>query len=146
MKFLFTCDFILPRLNPLRGTKLGFFLSPFPIPISWFRILGEAFRNDHVTARSTALRSATEKNEIGCYVTVPCLSKMTQRSSTAEWPNFEWVHQIDYEGTHTEQIFTFKVMLCINSCISYCKLVGIINLDVNYCTSQFKKWIFMGGI
>ena len=39
--------------------------SPFLISTSWFLILAEAFRNDHVAACSTAFRSATEKNEMG---------------------------------------------------------------------------------
>ena len=28
---------------------------------------------------------------------------------------FQWRHQISYDGTHTEQIFTFKVKLFSNS-------------------------------
>ena len=55
--------------------KFGFFLSLFLISISWFFTLAEAFRNDHVAACSTALRSATDKNELAGYVTVPFLSK-----------------------------------------------------------------------
>ena len=55
---------------------------------SRFLILGEAFRNDHVAAGSFSLRSATEKNKMGGYVTVPCSFKMTQRSSTADWFKF----------------------------------------------------------
>ena len=68
------------------GNKTRLFPSPFLISTSWFFILAEEFRKDHVAACSTALRSATKKNEIGGYVTVPCWSKMTQRSSTADWP------------------------------------------------------------
>ena len=56
--------------------------SPFLISTNRFLILAEAFWNDHVAACSTALRSATEKNETGSYV--PCSSKMAQRSSTAD--------------------------------------------------------------
>ena len=68
----------------------GIEARPFPSPFltSWFRILAEAFRNDHVAVFSTALRSATEKNEMGGYVAVPCSSKMTQRISTANWIKF----------------------------------------------------------
>ena len=62
--------------------------SPFLISTSRFLILAEAFRNDFVAACSTALCSATEKNEMGGYVTVPGSSKMTQCSSTADWPKF----------------------------------------------------------
>ena len=64
------------------------FPSPLLISTSWFVILTEAFRNDYVAACSTALRSATEENELGGYVTVPCASKTTQRSSTADGLNF----------------------------------------------------------
>ena len=67
------------------GKIITFFLSPFFISTSWFLILPEALRNDHVAVCSTALRSDTEKNEIGGYVTVPSSSKLTQRSSTADW-------------------------------------------------------------
>ena len=64
------------------------FPSPFFISSSWFLNLAEAFRGHYVAACSTALRSATGKNEVGGYVTVPCSSKMTQRSSTADWLKF----------------------------------------------------------
>ena len=60
--------------------KTRFFYSPFLISTSWFLILAEAFRNDYVATCSTALRSATEKNEMGGYVTVLCSSNLTQRS------------------------------------------------------------------
>ena len=59
------------------GNKTGLILSPFLMSTIWFCILTEAFRSDHVVACSTAFRSATEKNEMGGYVTVPCSSKMT---------------------------------------------------------------------
>ena len=65
-----------------------FFPSPFLIFTSLFLILAKVFRNDHVAACSTALRSGTKKNEMGGYVTVPCSSNMTQRSSTAGWLKF----------------------------------------------------------
>ena len=105
------------------GNRTRLFRSPFLISTSWFLILAEAFQNDHVAACSTALCSATEKNEMGGYVTVPCSCKMTQRSSSTDWLEFWWHHQIGYDGTHTEQMFTFKVTLCNNSCNSYCKLL-----------------------
>ena len=79
---MFTCVCRLHQLNPPLGTKLSFFL------VHWLLILAEAFRNDHVVACNTALRSPTEKIEMGGYVTVPCSSKMTQRSSTADWLKF----------------------------------------------------------
>ena len=78
----------LALIKSTAGNKTRLFPSPFLISTSWFLILAEAFRNDHVAAFSTALRSATEKNEFGGYVTVPFSSKMTQRSSTADWPKF----------------------------------------------------------
>ena len=60
---------------------------PFPCPLlictSRFLILAKSFRNDHVVACGTTLRSATEKNEMGGNVTIPCLAKVTQRGSTA---------------------------------------------------------------
>ena len=86
---MFTCVFILHQLNPLLGKKLGFFSSPFPISISRFLILAKTFRNDLVAACSTAPRSATEKIEMGVYLTVLCLSKMTQRNNTADWLKFQ---------------------------------------------------------
>ena len=64
------------------------FPSPFHVFTSSRLTLAGAFRSDHVAACSTALRSATEENESGGYVTVPCSSKMTQRSSTADWLKF----------------------------------------------------------
>ena len=57
----------------------------FPRP---FLILAKALPNNHVAACSTALRSSTEKNEMGGYVTVPFLSKTTQRNSTDHWLKF----------------------------------------------------------
>ena len=80
---MFTCVYILHRLNPLPGIKLDFGPSPFLIFTSQFLILAERFRNDHVAACSTALHSATEKNEMGGYATVRCSFKNKQRSSTA---------------------------------------------------------------
>ena len=65
------------------GNKTRIFPSRFLISTSWFFIMADAFRNDHVAACSTVPLSATEKNEMGGYLTVPCSSKMTQRNSTA---------------------------------------------------------------
>ena len=59
------------------GNKTRFFASPSLFSAGRFCILAEVFRNYHVVACSTALRSATEKNKMGGYVTVPCLSEMT---------------------------------------------------------------------
>ena len=70
------------------GNKARPFPSPFLISTSLFLILTELFRNDHVDACSTALRSATEKVEMGGYVTVPCSSKKAQRISMTDWPKF----------------------------------------------------------
>ena len=70
------------------ANKTRLFPFPFLVATSRFLILAKALRNDFVAACSTALRSATEKNETGGYVTVPRSSKMTQRSSTWDWPKF----------------------------------------------------------
>ena len=78
----------LQMIKSTAGNKTRLFLSPFFISTSWLLILAKAFRNDQIAVFSTPLRGATEKNEMGGYVTVPCSSKMTQRSSTADWLNF----------------------------------------------------------
>ena len=70
------------------GNKTWFFPSPFPVSTSSRLTLAGAFRNDHVAAFSTSLRSATEENESGGYVTVLCPSKVTHLSSTADWLKF----------------------------------------------------------
>ena len=77
--------------------------------------LAGAFPGDYVAACSTAFRSATEENDSGGYVDISCPSKVEQICSTAEWLKFLWRHQISYDGTHTEQILTFKVKLCSDS-------------------------------
>ena len=64
------------------------FPSPLHICTSSRLTLAEAFRNDHIAACSTALRSATGENESGDYITVRCPSKVTQHSSTADWLKF----------------------------------------------------------
>ena len=84
---MFACGCILHRLNVLLGTKLGFF-SPFHVSTSSRLTLAEGFRSNYVAACSTALRNATEENESGGYVTVPCPFKMKPRSSTADWLKF----------------------------------------------------------
>ena len=70
------------------GNKTRLFPSPFHVSTSSRLTLAGAFRNDYVAACSTALRSATEENESGGYITVPCPSNVTEHSSTADWPNF----------------------------------------------------------
>ena len=59
------------------GNKTRFFPSPFHVSTSSRLTLAGAFRSDYVAACSTALRSATEENESGGYVTVPCPLKVT---------------------------------------------------------------------
>ena len=66
------------------GNETRLFLKSFLIATSWFLIPAEAIRIDHIAACSTALRSATEKNDMGGFVTLQCPSKMIQRSSTAD--------------------------------------------------------------
>ena len=85
---MFTCGYILHRLNPLLGTELGFFPSPFHVSTSSRLTLAGALRNDYIAASSAALRSAIEENESGGYVTVTCPSKVTQDSSIADWLKF----------------------------------------------------------
>ena len=70
------------------GNKTRFFPSPFHVSTSSRITLAGAFRSAHVAACSTALRSATEENESGGYVTVPCPSKVKQHSSTADCLKF----------------------------------------------------------
>ena len=55
----------IPSIKSTVGNKTRFFPSLSYISDSWFLILAEAFRNDHVAACSTALRTATEDNESG---------------------------------------------------------------------------------
>ena len=76
--------FYIASIKSTAGNKTNFFPSPFLISTCWFLILAEAFRNDHVAACSSAPRSATEKTEMSGYVTVPCSSETTQRSSAAD--------------------------------------------------------------
>ena len=71
------------------GNKTRLFLSLFHVPTSSRFTLAGAFRSDHLAACSTALRSATEENESGGYVTVPFPSKVKQHSSTADWLYFQ---------------------------------------------------------
>ena len=85
---MFTRVYILHRLNPLLGTELSFFIAGTSFLLAGSFFLTKAFRNDHVAACSTALRSTTHKNELGGYVNVPCSSEMTQRSRKADWPKF----------------------------------------------------------
>ena len=68
--------------------KTKHFPIQFQFSTSWFLFLAEAFRNGHVAAYTTALRSATEENESGGYVTFTCPSKVTEHSRTADWLNF----------------------------------------------------------
>ena len=107
------------------GNKTRLFSSPFLFFTSWFLILVKAFRNDHLAACSTALRSATEKNEMGGYVIVPCSSNMTQRRSTADWLKFWRRHQIGCDGTHTEQICVLKSRSVIIAAIHIAHLLTL---------------------
>ena len=70
------------------ANKARFFLSPFHVSTGSRLTLAGAFWSDYVTACSTALRAATEENESGGYVAVPCPSKVKQHSSTADWLKF----------------------------------------------------------
>ena len=70
------------------GNKTTLCHSPFHVSTSSHLTLSGAFRNDYLAACSIALRSATEENESGGYVTIPYPSKMTKHGSTAEWLKF----------------------------------------------------------
>ena len=61
-----------PLNKSTAGKKISLFPSPFHNIFSSRFTLAEAFRNGHVAACGTALRIATEANESGGYVTVPC--------------------------------------------------------------------------
>ena len=78
----------IASIKSTAGNRTRFFPSPFHVSTSSRLIFVEAFRNDYKAACSTALRSATEENESGGYVTVSCPSKMTQHSGTADWLKF----------------------------------------------------------
>ena len=52
-------------IKSLARNETRFFLSPFHLSTSSRLTLAEAFRNDHVAACSTAIRSAAEENESG---------------------------------------------------------------------------------
>ena len=80
--------FYIPLIESTARNKTRLFSSPFRISTSLFLILAEAFRNDHGAVCSTAFCGATEKNEMGGYVAVPCSSKMTHGGSTADWLKF----------------------------------------------------------
>ena len=67
------------------GNKTKLFPSPLHVFTSSSFSLAGAFRSDYVAACRTALRSATEENELGGYVAVACLSKVKQLSSRADW-------------------------------------------------------------
>ena len=75
----------MASINSTAGNRTRLFPIPFLNSTSWICVLAEALRNDQIAACSTALRSDTENNEMCGYVTVPCSSKVTQRSSTAYW-------------------------------------------------------------
>ena len=59
-------------IKPTVGNKTRLFSRPFHISTGSRLTLTGAFRNEHVAACSATLRSATEKNESGGYVTIPC--------------------------------------------------------------------------
>ena len=67
------------------GNKTRLFPSPFHVSTSSRFTLAGLFRGGYVAACSTAFRGAIEENDSGGYVDVPCLSKVKQHSSTADW-------------------------------------------------------------
>ena len=70
------------------GNKTKLFPSPFHVSASSRLTLAGAFWSDYVADCSTAFRSASEENDSGGYVGVPCPSKVKQRSSLADWLKF----------------------------------------------------------
>ena len=78
----------IASITSTAGNETRFFPSPFLISTSSRLTLAETFRNDYVAACSTALCSATDENELGGYVAVPCPIKVTQRSSPTDWCKF----------------------------------------------------------
>ena len=77
--------YMLHRLKSFVGNKIRLFLNPFQVSTSPRLTLAGTFRSDYVTACSTALRTATEENDSGGHVDVPCPSKVKQCSSTTDW-------------------------------------------------------------
>ena len=74
--------------NSTAQNNARLFPSSFHIFTSSRLSLAEAFRKEHVIACSSALRSATEGNESGGNITIPCPSKLSLRGSTADWLKF----------------------------------------------------------
>ena len=83
-KFYVYMCFHIASNKSTAGNKTKFFPSPYFNSVSCFLIFAEAFLKDHVAACSAALCSVSEMNEMGAYVTAPCSSKKTQRSSTVD--------------------------------------------------------------
>ena len=79
---------MLHQLKTSVGNKLSLFPSPFHISTSSRLTLAGPCRGDYVAACRTAFRSATEENDSGGYVDVPCPSKVRQLSSTVDWLKF----------------------------------------------------------
>ena len=70
------------------GNKTRLFPSSFHVSASSRLTLAGASPGDYVAACSIAFRSATEENDSGGHVDVPCPSKVKQRSSIADWLKF----------------------------------------------------------
>ena len=70
---IYMCLYI-SLIKSTAGNNTRLFASPLLISTSWFLILDEAFRNDHVATCSIALLSATVESEMAGYVAVPCSS------------------------------------------------------------------------
>ena len=70
------------------GNKTRLFSTPFHVSTSSRHPLAGAPWNDNIAAYNTAPRGATEENESDGYVTIPCPSKVTQHSSTADCLKF----------------------------------------------------------
>ena len=77
-----------PSIESTVGNKTRLLPSPFQVSTSSHFTFAGAFRSDYIAAFGTAFCSATEENDSGGCVVVPCSSKVKQRSSTADWLNF----------------------------------------------------------
>ena len=85
----YSCYFSIGLSFCIPNLYCSFLVSFLPckwlVNTGWLLTLEKVFRNGYVAACSTALRSATEENDSGGHVDVPCSSKLTQHKITADW-------------------------------------------------------------
>ena len=131
---MFTCVYIFHRLNPLLGTKLGFFVAR-----SLFLLAGSSSWPKLSGTTTLLLQcSVTEENELDGNVTAPCPSK--RHSVAAQRIGLKSTDVTRLVTTeHIQNKYSLLKSRCNNSCNSYCKLVDNVSLDLNCCTSQLKR-------